>query len=462
MEDVTFVILGATGDLTKRKLLPAIYHLVKDKKLKNFVIIGGARSSRARTKILREAKTFIKKPNKAVWKKVEQAFVYQKLDFYNANNYDSFAALIRHIEQEEKLKGNRIFYLATLPEHFNTISKHLARTKIAKAKKQCWSRLVFEKPFGEDLKTAKQINKCLKRVFSEKQIYRIDHYLGKELVGNIALMRFTNRILEPLWSREHIEAVHIVLSERLDIKHRAAFYDKYGALKDVVQNHALQLLALTAMESPRTINGNSVRAEKAKILKKTKIKDFLLAQYQGYGNTRGVKLGTNTETFAALHCRINNKRWKGVPFYIKVGKALDKKEVTIYVKFKKVACKLSSSCPSSTNAFIMRVQPNSGFSLELNAKLPRKNQVTPVKMDFCEDCYFGPNSPQAYEVLLADVIAGNQSTFVRNDEIEYAWRIIDAVEKRKRGKKIYKYKKGSSGPKQLRGWEKKHKLHWIP
>ncbi len=460
MENALFVILGATGDLSQRKLIPAIYHLVKSKHIDNFAIIGTGRKKISKNALLKRSEKHIKDIDKKVWAKVKKAFYFHHLSFYEREDYKLLTPFIESIEENHKTGGNRIFYLATLPDHFEAISKNLSECKVAKRNKG-WSRVVYEKPFGESLKSAKKINKYIRKVFSEKQIYRIDHYLGKELVNNIALIRFTNSILEPLWSRKHIEHVQIIISEKIGVKSRGDFYDKYGALRDVFQNHALQLLALTAMEAPKSLSGKYIRNEKAAVLRNTRVKDFMIGQYKGYKQEKGVKKNSKTETFATIHACIDNIRWRGVPFFIKLGKGLDKKETTIHIKFKKVNCLLSKTCPSDSNYLTIRIQPDDGFSFEINSKVPGKDDlVKAVKMDFCESCLFGPNTPQAYEVLLEDVLLGDQSNFVRKDEIEYAWKVTDSVQKRKRGKKLYTYKKGSKGPKGDRNWRRKHHLQW--
>ncbi len=443
MVDVTFVVLGATGDLTKRKLIPAISNLMK-RKVNKILLVGCSRTKTTMKQVIKESKKFGK-----VDSKLTKRSYYQKLDFYDEKDYAKLNQTLSAVERKHKISGHRIFYLATLPKHFDVITKNLAKYKVAKSN----SKVVYEKPFGQDFKSAKKINKCIHSLFKEKQVYRIDHYLGKELVGNIALMRFTNRVLEPLWNRHHIEAIRINMSETITVDGRGKFYDKYGALKDVVQNHALQLLALTAMEPPRELTGEYVRNEKSKVLSKTKIDDLMLGQYSGYTRTKGVKSKSKTETFATLKLSVNNHRWKGIPFYLRVGKALNQKDVSIKIYFKKINCLLTKACPSETNHFTIRVQPESGFALSLNSKIPEKNFVTPVHMNFCQFDHFG-NTPEAYENLLTDVINGDQSTFVRADEIEHAWKIIDKV---KRGK-VFSYRKGTEGPKQLFAFEKKHKI----
>ncbi|MBD3273343.1 glucose-6-phosphate dehydrogenase [Candidatus Dependentiae bacterium] len=456
MNQATFIILGATGDLSKRKLIPAIYKLIKHKKIDRFALIGASIKKTDIKTILENSKKFISNSEEKIWKKLENYSYFFELDFYKSEKYQEFKKFIKEIEKRHKLKGNKIFYLATLPEHFKEITKNLYENKIVTKydhKNNCkdcnhpWSRIVYEKPFGHDLKSAKEINKCIRKLFHEKQIYRIDHYLGKELVSNIALVRFTNRIFEPLWNNKHIDSIQIILSEKIGIEGRGKFYDKYGAIKDVVQNHMLQILSLIAMEQPKKLEAKYIRDVKAKILKKLIFKNAILGQYKGYTEEKNVNPKSKTETFAALKLEINNKRWKGVPFYLKTGKNLDKKETSVHIKFKMVKCLLTQGCPSDSNYLTIKITPSNGFYLELNSKEPQTNNLIPVEMNFCHSCLFGPNTPEAYENLLFDVIKGDQSTFVRSDEIEYSWKLIDSIKKNKY--KIYKYEKGSKGPKEI-------------
>lgn len=459
MSNVTFIIIGATGDLAKRYIIPAIYNLVKEKKVDQFAVLGLARRSMTVPQLLAPSKEFIIDLNQKVWKQLEQATYYNILQFDKVADFHKLKSTLQKIEQKHNISGNRLFYLATLPQHFDTITLNLAASGVAKQSKTNWSRLVYEKPFGEDLQSAQKINKCIARVFDESQVYRMDHYLGKELVGNIALVRFTNRILEPLWNRNHLESVQIILSEKLGLEGRDEFYDKYGALKDVVQSHMLQMIALVGMESPVKITGDYIRDEKVKILQKVKVKEVLLGQYEGFTKEEGVNPNSKTETFAVLKLEIDHPRWKGVPFFLKTGKFLDKRETSIHLKFKMVECLLTKNCPTDSNYLTIRIQPNEGIIFEINAKIPGETyQVLPIKMEFCHSCLYGLKSPQAYENLLKLVIEGDQSVFVRNDEIEASWKIVDGIKKEKY--LLYSYKKGSTGPKELEQWSRKEKVRW--
>ena len=468
-DTVTFIIMGGGGDLSIRKLIPAIYNLLEKKTITNCSVVLTARSPRKAAQVLTKAKKYIKKVKVSTWNKLVSCAIYHQMDFSNPGDYQKLDKLNQKQETKLKLCGNRIFYLATIPQNFNIITKNLARTKTIRNTKTHSSKVVYEKPFGDNYKSAKSINKSLKKHFTEKQVYRVDHYLEKELVSNIGLLRFTNRILEPLFSHKHIESIQIIINEKLDVQKRGRFYDNYGALKDVVQNHALQLLALTCMGAPKRLDGEHIRASKAKFLKSLMIKDFFLGQYEGYKNTKGVTKNSKTETFAAVKLISKERRWENVPFFIKTGKALKEKRTLIQIKFKPVKC-LLDYCPSETNHLTINIDPVDNIHFHLNSKVPNSHQkVAPVKLNFSQKANFNINTPKAYQILLEDVIKGDQSVFVRSDEIEFAWKVIDKIEdlRKKPNKKyphqnkLYTYKKGASSPEELGAWNKKHKIKWT-
>jgi glucose-6-phosphate 1-dehydrogenase len=444
--DCLFILFGATGDLAKRKLIPALYKLIEDKKLCHFAIIGTALEAMEKNKVLEQSKPFIQNFKPEVWDQLIQAFYYYPMDFYHGTMYANLKPLVEEVERTHKLSGNRILYFATMPHHFPTITKFLLESNLVNNKHATspWTRLVYEKPFGQDTVSSQGLNNFLRQAFAEEQIFRIDHYLGKELVGNIALARFTNRIFEPLWHKDHIESVHISIKETLGVEQRGAYYDEYGQLKDMVQSHMLQLLALTAMESPGELTANNIRNAKAAVLEKVVIDKVLLGQYTGYQAEPGVSPTSQTDTFTAIRLFIENKRWQGVPFYLITGKKLDTKETTIELRFKMAKCPLTS-CPSQPNALIFKIHPDDGIYLRLNAKIPGiALEVAPVSMDFCHSCLFGPNTPEAYETLLADVIRGDQAAFIRADEVEASWQIVDKIVALK--KDLHAYERGSQGP----------------
>ena len=457
--NLTFVIMGATGDLAKLKLIPAIYKLLKLNIVSEVSLLGVARSDTTIQAILDEAKKYIKNLDETVWGRLCQSAYYQKLDFENLNDFEGLRDKIKEIEKEKNLCGNRLFYLATLPEHFEIATLNLAKVGLVNSEDDNWERVLYEKPFGDSLYSAKKINQAIDKVFEEENVYRVDHYLGKELVGNIALLRFTNRILEPLWNNKNIDSVQIICDENFGIKNRGNYFDKYGAVKDMLQNHILQMLSLVAMESPKFISGEYLRNEKVKVLKKVKVKDIFIGQYEGYEKERRVNLDSKTETFFTAKLEINNKRWHGVPFFVRAGKNLNKKETVIHIRFKPVDCLLAKTCPADNNYLTIRIEPDEGFSFELNSKSLRKGfEVETIDMDYCHQCEHGINTPEAYEVLLEQAILGEQALFVRNDEVELAWKIVDKIDRK--NMIVYKYPIGSSGPKELAVWNKKNNIIW--
>lgn len=458
-KNFTFIIMGATGDLARLKLIPAIYTLLKLNTVAHISLIGVARTEATIQSILDEAKKNIKDLDETVWSRLCNSAYYLRLDFGKLEDFEKLRDKIKEVEVKNNLSGNRLFYLATLPEHFEVASINLAKVGLVNSRDDKWERVLYEKPFGDSLDSARRINKEIDKIFLEKNVYRVDHYLGKELVGNIALLRFTNRILEPLWNNKNIDSVQIICDEDFGIKNRGNYYDKYGAVKDFLQNHILQMLSLVAMESPKFISGEYLRNEKVKILKKTKITDILLGQYEGYDQEKGITPNSKTETFFVAKLQINNKRWRGVPFFVRAGKNLAKKETVIHIRFKPVDCLLAKSCPADSNYLTIRIDPDEGFAFELNSKSLRKGfEVETVDMDYSHRSIHGANTPEAYEVLLEQAVLGEQALFVRNDEVELAWRIVDKVDRRKA--EVYKYPVGSSGPRELTLWNKKNNIIW--
>src|SRR3989344_4304826 len=443
--DFVLVILGATGDLAKKKLIPALYNMLLNRSVDDFAVVGVSLDDVRPDKLIEESRKYVKRYNRKSWESLKRRFYYFRADFYDRKRFMQLNDFVGLVEKKHSLSGNRMFYLATMPQHFEAITECLRKSSLAGRKRDAWRRVVFEKPFGEDLISAKRINKCIKRLFSENQIYRIDHYLGKELVQNISVVRFTNTVLEPLWNRKYIDHVQIILSEDFGVEGRGTYYDHYGALKDVVQNHMMQLLSLTAMEAPRKLTEGHIRDEKVKILRMirdVKPEDVVLGQYNGYRKEKGVKKDSRTETFAALKMFVSNRRWRNIPFYLITGKNMKDKITSIYIQFKDAPCLLFSGiCNFMPNYLVIQIQPEEGFYLQLNAKVPAKTDITAVRMDFCHECTFGPNTPEAYETLLMDVAKGDQSVFIRSDEIELEWRIIDKITKKRL--RAHPYKKGS-------------------
>lgn len=462
MNEATIVIFGITGDLAKRKLLPALYRLIAQKHIKKCIIIGTAFEDIAIDEALSRAKPFIKDLDPKIWDEMSSSCYYQQLNFQKPEDYVALHARIMKLEKQHKLSGNRLIYFAAAAHFFCDLTKNVSLSGIAQRtadKDRPWHRVVYEKPFGHDLASAHQINTCISENLNESQIYRIDHYLTKELVSNIALVRFTNCIFEPLWNNRFIDQVQIILSEEIGIEGRGPYYDVYGALCDVVQNHMLELMALVGMESPEMLTGDYIRSARARVLERVRVVDGILGQYEGYTREPGVKPNSNTDTFAALYLTIDNHRWTGVPFYLRTGKHLQKKETVIHIKFKQVDCLLTHNCPSDSNWLTIQISPDATFALSVNIKKPEtNNELVQVGMEFCHSCIFGSLTPEAYEVVLQEVMRGEQSIAVRFDEIESAWRLIDTV--KKMNLPVYEYEKGSEGPKELEDFSKKHGVRW--
>lgn len=463
MNEYVIIIFGASGDLVRRKLIPALYSISAKNNAKRFCIVGAAFEATTAQEILARAKSGITDLNEEVWARFEQSFFYQKLDFKKESDYTVLKKTVDTIKKKLDLQhANTVLYLAASSVFFADITRLCAQTGLAQihaVDQKPWTRLVYEKPFGFDKESAHAINDIIDDYFDEHQIYRIDHYLTKELVTNIALLRFTNIIFEPLWNNRYIDNVQIILSEKEGIGNRGLYYDKFGAVSDVMQNHMLELLALIAMESPEKLTGDYIRDERVKVLEKVQIVDTFFGQYATYTDEEFVQPGSKTETFAVAYLRIANKRWSGVPFYLKTGKCLDKKETVMHIKFKAVDC-LLARCPMQTNVLTIQISPQAGFTLSLNAKKPGNvTELVPASMNFCHSCIFGAREEQAYETLLEGVISGEQSVSVRFDEIEAAWKIIDSIKKEQ--DEVYSYDCGSSGPVEFELFNKKHGIRWL-
>jgi glucose-6-phosphate 1-dehydrogenase len=469
----TLVIFGASGDLAKRKLLPAIYNLAHEGALpERFNLIGCARSEWSDDEfrqIAREAITKFsrRKPDEVVLGSLLERMRYVPGSFDDDGLYQQIAAHAEEADHEADLVFNRIFYLSTAPTFFEQIAEKLGEHKMNRLK-DADVRIVVEKPFGRDLKTALHLNAALLAVFRERQIYRIDHYLGKETVQNTLVLRFANGIFEPVWNRSYVDSVQITASEEVALEGRAGYYDHAGALRDLIQNHLLQLLMLTAMEPPASFSANDIRDEKVKVLHAIKpptVEEVsqmaVRAQYSagvaggrevpGYLEEEGVANDSKTETFAAVRLQIDNWRWAGVPFYIRTGKALARKTTEIVVTLKPVphlAFDQAGSLGVHPNQLLLAVQPNEGVSMSLMAKIPgARMRVRPVNMEFLYGTSFLSQSPEAYERLILDTMRGDATLFARNDEVEAAWRIVDPIlEAWARNGGLPHYKAGSSGP----------------
>jgi glucose-6-phosphate 1-dehydrogenase len=462
MKNVTIVLFGATGDLSKRKIIPALYRFVAKKKLEKVIIIGAAFDDVSSDNMIDAARPFVQDADEVDWNVLRGISYYKKINFTEPHDFAALYTFIQDCEKKNDIAGSRLFYVATGSNFFCPITHSASQVGLLQRREKndpMWHRIVYEKPFGHDLQSAHEINQCIANSVNESQVYRIDHYLTKEVVSNIAMIRFTNCVLEPLWSNRYIDQVQIILSESGGIEGRGVYYDAYGALRDVVQNHMLELLALICMESPEKLTGDYIRAERVKVLEKVRFVDGVLGQYEGYQQEAYVNENSHTDTYASLKLAVDTPRWLGVPFYLKTGKCLDKKETIIHIKFKQVDCLLMRGCPTDSNWLTIQIAPEAIFLLTLNAKRPDvADQVMPVGMEFCHSCLFGLQTPEAYEVLLEEVMRGEQSISVRFDEIEYAWKLIDVVEDQKLP--LFSYKKGSKGPQEEEHLAKKHGMRW--
>jgi glucose-6-phosphate 1-dehydrogenase len=462
MKNVTIILFGATGDLSKRKIIPALYRFISKKKIENFTIIGAAFDDVTADQMINAAKPFVQEGEEQYWDILRKNSYYKKINFTAEGDYSALHDFVQECEKKHATVHSRLFYLATSSQFFCPITYSCAEVGLLQRKQQhdqVWHRIVYEKPFGYDLQSAHKINECIKESINETQVYRIDHYLTKEIVSNIATIRFTNCVLEPLWSNRYIDQVQIVLSESGGVEGRGMYYDTAGALKDVVQNHMLEMLALVCMEPPEKLTGDYIRAERVKVLEKVRFIDGILGQYDGYRSEKHVDASSRTDTYASLKLAVDTPRWVGVSFYLKTGKRLDKKETIIHIKFKQVDCLLTRGCPTDSNWLTIKIAPEAIFLLTLNVKVPgTADKITPVGMEFCHSCLYGPQTPEAYEVLIEEVMRGEQSISVRFDEIEYAWKLIDAIEAQRLP--LCGYVQGSTGPQEEKQHMEKHGMRW--
>jgi len=452
----TVVIFGATGDLTARKLIPALFHLCAEKQLPDpFRIVGFARrpkTSDVWRAELREALQKFSRPGEFDAAKCDTFAAkvsYCTGEFGDAAAYQRLRAQLDGFGNEQ-LRHNLIFYLATSPSQFAEVAEHLHDAGLLGRSEggRDGPRLVVEKPFGHDLASAQQLNHELTRFACEKQIYRIDHYLGKETVQNILMFRFSNSVFEELWSRQSVEQVQITVSEKLGVGGRGEYYEEAGALRDMVQNHLLQVLALVAMEPPVSLEAEAVRDEKVKLLKS--IRPFETgqmaasavrgqyiageidgAEVPGYRQEPKVKPDSNTDTYVALRLLVDNWRWSGVPFYLRTGKRLPASSSEVRIQFRPTPHVLfAAQCGKNldANSLTLRLQPNEGINLRFNGKAPGINmEIRPVRMQFDYHAEFGAYTPEAYQRLLLEVIANDSTLFIRRDEVETAWSIVDPI-----------------------------------
>ncbi len=446
-EPCALVIFGASGDLTQRKLFPAIYSLAYRNLLpERFAIIGVARSPETDTEFRNRMKEAVREFGRdplqeKVWRRLAAGMHYVATDFADAGSEDRLVELMHKVDRERGTAGNRVLYLAVPPSAISVLVDRLGHRR---ERWDGWTRLIVEKPFGFDRASARSLNEELNQFFIEREIFRIDHYLGKETVQNMLALRFSNGIFEPIWSRQFVDHVEITVAESIGIEGRAGFYEEAGAVRDVFQNHLLQLVALTAMEPPADFTAESVRNEKVKVLRSMRApgrRDVVRGQYgpghiegkkvPGYRQEPGVAKGSTTETFVAAKLQVDNWRWAGTPFYVRTGKRLAKRESTIAIEFQRAphppfARDIAEDL--RPNVLTIHVQPNEGVSLAIGAKVPGQGMlIRTVYMDFLYGGAFRVELPEAYERLILDCLLGDATLFTRADEVDEQWAIVDEI-----------------------------------
>jgi len=456
VEPTTLVIFGGSGDLAKRRLIPALYNLLLDGLLpSNYVVLGLGRKLMSDEEFRATVRDGVVKHSRQAlieekWRTFADHLFYMAGENDDPNTYVRLKARTEELERTFQLPGNRIFYLSIPPSSFTPVCEGLSTSGVAvKANRHApYSRIIVEKPVGRDLQSAQEINAVTGRVFDEPQIFRIDHYLGKETVQNLMVLRFANSIFEPIWNHQNIDHVQITVSEAEGVGTRASYYEEAGALRDMVQNHILQLLCLVAMEPPYSLDPDVVRNAKMEVLRclrpitgKDVEKFTVRAQYTegiahgepvpGYRREKGVNPTSTTETFVAVKCFVENWRWSGVPFYLRTGKALPLRASEVAVQFKdipQILFNANGQSPQAPNVLTLRIQPEEGLSLRIVSRVPgTRAQTHPVEMNFKYGEVFGRPSPEAYERLLLDVMAGDASRFMRRDAVEASWAWITKI-----------------------------------
>ena len=449
----SLVIFGASGDLTKRKLVPALMGLAKDGLLPNaFSVVGFARrpwgDDEFRAELRDGVAQFGRSETVASFDRRADAFSYHQANFADPAGYLSLRQKLDELDRVRGTRGNRIFYLATPPSAYSDILQQLAATGLSREQRGRFSRVIVEKPFGHDLDTAVALNEQVRAGFSERQVFRIDHYLGKETVQNILALRFANGIFEPLWNEKYVDHVQITVAESIGVGSRGGYFEESGILRDMIQNHLLQVLTLVAMEPPVTLTADAVRDEKVKVLKS--IRSFrpdevpdatMRARYtaglcageevKGYLQEEGVPADSRTETFAAVKLQVHNWRWAGTPFFLRAGKRLPRRVTEVAIHFKKPPHALfDNGRDPNPNILLLRIQPDEGVSLRFGSKVPGPDlRIRDVRMDFRYGTAFGGETSDAYERLLLDAMAGDGTLFARRDEVEEAWRIVDSIQR---------------------------------
>ncbi len=480
IDPCVLVIFGATGDLTGRKLIPAIYNLAHEGQLPaHFACVGFARREKTHDQFRQEMLAAVNEfsrnrpVNKEVWDTFNEHLFYHQSEFDDDDGYEKLRTFLEQIDKQHGTKGNRVFYLSTQPSYFPLIIEKLNKHKLTydiNQEQEKWSRVIIEKPFGHDLKSAQELQKDISQHLDESQIYRIDHYLGKETVQNLMVFRFSNSIFEALWNNHHVDNVQITVSEEIGIGTRGRLWEEAGMLRDIVQNHMMQLLCHVAMEPPTSLKADSIHAEKIKVMSALRplplddiTKTAIRGQYGpgyidgkdviGYRQEGNVDPKSSVETYVALKIFIDNWRWAGVPFYLRAGKRLPKRVTEIAIIFKQAPGYLfqSNAKGHEPNTLVIRIQPDEGISMKMNCKIPGFSSVMqPVKMDFRYGSYFGSTPPEAYERLICDCMAGDNTLFARADEALASWRLLTPLLDRWAAEKptdFPNYASGTWGPK---------------
>src|SRR3989440_1792430 len=452
-DPAVMVIFGASGDLTARKLMPALYNLTLNRYLPSgFTVVGVANTPWSDQEFRNHMAEAVRKNSRSqpvdhsVWQTFAEGLSYVPMAFDDNSGYQRLATMLDRIDADRGTGGNRVFYCATLPQFFPVIVERLGGSGIAHAGGG-WKRVVVEKPFGHDLKSAQELNRSIHAVFTESQIYRIDHYLGKETVQNVLVFRFANGIFEPIWNRRYVDHIQITVAEDIGIERRGKYYESSGALRDIFQNHLLQLLSIAAMEPPPNFDADTVRDEKVKVLKSIHPvdvdNDVVRGQYgpgwvggqqvPGYRQEQNVSPSSMTETYVAVRLKIDNWRWADTPFYLRTGKRLPSRASEIAIQFKSAPHQPFAKTAiqgMTPNVLVMRIQPHEGASLKIAAKIPGPvMRLRTVNMDFFYGSSFLVESPDAYERLVLDCMLGDPTLFAREDEVERAWSLTDELER---------------------------------
>ena len=471
-EPAVAVIFGASGDLTARKLVPALYDLAEGRRLPmEFAVVGVSRTEMSHEEFRKRLRGALdqQRPGRVsdeVWSSFCGSVFYLRGDSKDPQTYRELKRFLRDLDAGRGTQGNRAYYLASSPSLVSPIVERLGEAAMNQGEGGGWARLVVEKPFGRDLASARELNRDIRRYFRERQIYRIDHYLGKETVQNILALRFANGIFEPVWSQHYVDHVQITVAEDIGVGTRGAFYEEAGALRDIVQNHLMQVLCLTAMEPPVAFDAESVREEKVKVLKAVRrVPENEVASYAvrgqytrgwvwgeevpGYREEKNVAPDSTTETYVALKLFIDNWRWAGVPFYVRTGKRLPKRVTEIAVQFKPTPhAPFAGAGEIEPNVLVVRVQPEEGISMKIGAKVPGTGfEIRSVNMDLLYGTAFLEEVPDAYQRLLLDLLLGDPTLFIRADEAEGAWEILDPVVRAwSESEKVSPYPAGTWGP----------------